>query len=59
MESTSLRIMVAICHIIIEADEWEDIAVAGRALVRFVEAEKRETEKNHKAMVAAMRIEGA
>ena len=48
MESTTRRIVMALCHVIAEADEWEDIAVASRALAKFVEAERLETEYRHK-----------
>ena len=48
---------MALCHVIAEADEWEDIAVAGRALAKFVEVERLETEYRHRAMEAAMNLD--
>ncbi len=57
MESTTRRIVMALCHVIAEADEWEDIAVAGRALAKFVEVERLETEYRLRAMEAAMNLD--
>ena len=57
MESTTRRIVMALCHVIAEADEWEDIAVASRALAKFVEAERLETEYHLRAMEAAMNLD--
>lgn len=57
MEPTTRRIVMALCHVIAEADVWEDIAVAGRALAKFVEVERLETEYRLRAMEAAMNLD--